>query len=150
MKRCVSCGKDIVDAAVNCVFCGSKQIDLEPLKKTMMGYAAAGRPPAASPTPAPAPPGAAAPAAAVAQASPQPRASKAVSGMAYAQTLAADGAAEAWTPAPEPPRPAPRATTEPPRQAPQHQLHPFEPWARPLGVVMVVFGILLVATAAAP
>jgi len=40
VKRCSSCSKDIPDAAMHCVFCGSKQPPVGP-QQTVMGYASA-------------------------------------------------------------------------------------------------------------
>jgi hypothetical protein len=142
MKRCVSCGKEIVDAAVNCLFCGSKQTPDAALKKTVMGFGTADMwkdkpPPLAAPlaTPPPMTPAPRTPPPMARTPTPRPMPTPAPVSTPRPVTPAPAG-----TPAPR------RAATEPP----VHQLHPFEPWAGSLRAVMIVFGLLLAATTAAP
>lgn len=108
MKKCTSCAKDLPDAAMHCVFCGTKQPAAPPAganAKTVMGWqasdllkdmAASGAQPApgvAMPPPAAPPPAAPPPAAAlgVAQTLAAPPGG---SPMAVAQTLAAPPTAQ--------------------------------------------------------
>src|SRR5688572_19274436 len=128
MKRCVSCGKEIVEAAVNCLFCGSKQSGAEaPTKKTVIGFGTAGLFPGASPPAAPS----LAPIPTARPITPAP-----ITPPPDRRPVAAG------TPHPIPRRP----TTDRPR----HESHPFEPWAKALRVVLIAAGAVLVVGTAAP
>jgi hypothetical protein len=125
MKRCVTCQKEIVDAAVNCLFCGSKQTPDPAMKKTVMGYGTADvwkdkPPPLAPPLATPAP------------ATPRP-----VVVVPPVATVPAQVPGQV---------PGPDAAPV----TPLHQLYPFEPWARSLRLIMIVFGALLLLALLAP
>ena len=154
MKKCVSCTKDLPDAALHCVFCGAKQpqpaAPAEPaMAKTMMGYQAAdllknlpkpaAQPPAPAPAPAPAPqppPSGAAQAATmfldgpppqVQPQPPQPAQPPPPSGAAQAATMFMDG------PPPQV-QPHQHAHQPPPAHQPHqhaHQPPPAQPFAPP-------------------
>ena len=178
MKRCSSCSKDIPDAAMHCVFCGSKQPPVGP-QQTVMGYASADLlhslgvqhgqapqpaqpPPQPRPvTPRPAPAPAYSPPPGVPQGPPQ-AAPPAMVSAPFPDPVAnlPTGARPLYT-AP-PPGVAPVAPLRAAPAAPAHrpaylasdsakrELAPFEPWAGSLRALMIVLGLLVVATYAAP